>query len=50
MVGWSRKESEAFASMANIQLEFKGVGTVYKQSVSKGKTLKQNQKVIVEAK
>lgn len=50
MVGWSRKEAEAFASMANIHIEYKGVGIIYKQSVSKGKTLKQNQKVTVYAK
>jgi len=50
MNGWSRKEAEAFASMANINLEYKGVGIIYKQSVSKGKTLKANQKVTVYAK
>lgn len=50
MVGWSRKEAEAFASMANINLEYKGVGIIYKQSISKGKTLKSNQKITVYAK
>lgn len=50
MTGWSRKEAEAFASMANIELEYEGVGMIYKQSVSKGKTLKANQKVTVHAK
>jgi penicillin-binding protein 2B len=50
MIGWSRKEAEAFASLAGIELNFKGVGTIYKQSVSKGKTLKDKQKVTVEAK
>lgn len=50
MEGWSRKEAEAFSSMANIQLEFDGVGNIYKQDVTKGTVLKENQKVKVYAK
>ena len=50
MEGWSRKEAEAFASMANVKIEFKGIGTIYKQSVSKGTKLKENQQIVVEAK
>lgn len=50
MKGWSRKDAEAFASMANIKLTFEGVGTIYEQSVSKGTTLKQDQEVTVKAK
>ncbi len=50
MEGWSRKEAEAFASMANITLEFDGVGTITSQSISKGTVLKANQKVKVKAK
>lgn len=50
MEGWSRKEAEAFASMANIDLKFEGVGSIYKQSVTKGTKLKDNQKVTVYAK
>lgn len=50
MTGWSRKEAEAFAAMANVEIEFKGVGSIYKQSVSKGTKLKANQKITVTAK
>lgn len=50
MDGWSRKEAEAFGSMANVDIEFKGIGTIYKQSVSKGTKLKANQKITVYAK
>lgn len=50
MTGWSRKEAEAFASMANVEVEFEGVGTIYEQSVSKGKALTSNQKITVKAK
>lgn len=50
MEGWSRKEAEAFASMANIQLEIDGIGNIYKQSVNKGTVLKANQKVKIYAK
>ncbi|MGN1277416.1 MAG: penicillin-binding transpeptidase domain-containing protein, partial [Floccifex sp.] len=50
MEGWSRKEAEAFASMANIQLQFNGQGAIYKQNVTKGTKLKANQEVIVNAK
>lgn len=49
MDGWSRKEAEAFASMAHVQIEFKGMGTISKQSVSKGTKLKANQKITVTA-
>lgn len=50
MDGWSRKEAEAFASMANIDIEFDGIGMIYKQSVDKGTKLKDGQKVKVYAK
>lgn len=50
MEGWSRKEAEAFASMANIDLEFDGIGSIYKQDVTSGKELKPHQKVKVYAK
>lgn len=50
MEGWSRKEAEAFALMANVNIEFDGVGTIYKQDVSKGTKLKNNQKIKVYAK
>ena len=50
MTGWSRKEAETFASMANIDITFEGIGSIYKQSVSKGTKLKANQKVKVYAK
>ncbi len=50
MEGWSRKEAEAFASMADIQLEIDGIGNIYKQSVNKGTVLKAKQKIKVYAK
>lgn len=50
MDGWSRKEAEAFASMANITIKYEGLGTIYKQSVSKGDKLSANQEVTVYAK
>ncbi len=50
MIGWSRKEAEAFASMAGVKIEYDGVGIIYEQSVSKGKTLKQDQTITVKAK
>jgi len=50
MVGWSRKEAEAFAMMANVDIEFDGIGMVYKQSVTKGTKLTANQKIKVYAK
>lgn len=50
MTGWSRKEAEAFGTMANVEIEFDGVGTIYKQSVTKGTKLKANQKIKVYAK
>lgn len=50
MDGWSRKEAEAFASMANVKIKFDGLGTIYKQSVSKGTKLKENQEITVYAK
>lgn len=50
MTGWSRKEAEAFGTMAHVDIEFKGEGTIYKQSVTKGTKLKSNQKITVTAK
>lgn len=50
MEGWSRKEAEAFASMANVKMSFEGVGAIKSQSVPKGTKLKQNQKIVVKTK
>lgn len=50
MVGWSRKEAEAFASLAGINIVTNGAGTIYKQSVAKGSTLKAKQVIKVYAK
>ncbi len=50
MEGWSRKEAEAYATMANVKIKFEGIGTIYKQSVSKGTKLKANQEITVYAK
>ena len=50
MEGWSRKEAEAFGTMASVNIEFKGIGTVYKQSVTKGTKLKPDQKIVLDAK
>ena len=49
MVGWSRKEVEAFANMAGVSIEFKGLGKVTKQSVTKGTTLSEELKIEVSA-
>lgn len=49
MTGWSRKEAEAFANMANVEIQFEGIGNVYKQSVSKGTKLTENEKITVYA-
>ncbi len=50
MEGWSRKEAEAFASMANVTLEVSGVGTIYEQNVKKGTVLKDGQIIKLKAK
>lgn len=50
MDGWSRKEAEAFASMANVEIQFDGIGSVYQQSVTKGTKLTGGQKIVVKAK
>lgn len=50
MTGWSRKEAEAFASIANVEIEFDGLGTIYEQSIDTGTILKDNQKIKVKAK
>lgn len=50
MKGWTRMEAEAYADLADIKLTFNGVGSIYKQSVKKDKTLKKDQKVKVYAK
>lgn len=47
MEGWSRKEAEAFASMANVKIKYEGIGTITKQSVNKGTKLEPNQEIIV---
>lgn len=50
MEGWSRKEAEAFAAMANVKIDFSGVGSIYEQDVVKGTKLKANQEIKVKAK
>ena len=50
MDGWSRKEAEAFAAMADVRMTFDGVGTIYKQNIPKGTKLKSNQEIKVQAK
>lgn len=50
MVGWSRKDAEAFGSLAGINVTTVGAGTIYKQSVEKGTSLKAKQQVKVYAK
>ncbi len=50
MDGWSRKEAEAFAAMADVRITFDGVGTIYKQNVPKGTKLKSNQEIKVQSK
>ncbi len=49
MEGWSRKEAEAFATMADVTIEVEGTGTIYDQSVSKGTTLEAGQTITVYA-
>lgn len=49
MKGWSRKEAEAWASMAGVTLEFKGTGTITSQSVSKGTELESGETITVKA-
>lgn len=50
MEGWSRKEAEAFATMADVTIEVDGTGTIYDQSISKGTTLEAGQTITVYAK
>jgi len=45
MIGWSRKDAEAFADLSGIKLTIKGTGTVARQSVDKGATIKSGTKV-----
>lgn len=49
MTGWSRKEAEAFGSLAGVNITVVGAGTIYKQSVEKGTTLKNKQTIKVYA-
>ena len=49
MVGWSRKEAEAFGSLAGVNITVSGAGTIYKQNVEKGTTLKSKQTIKVYA-
>ncbi len=49
MEGWSRKEAEAFASLANVNLTYEGIGTITKQSVTKGTQLEAGQEITVYA-
>ncbi len=50
MDGWSRKEAEAFANMANVDISFEGVGMIYNQNVTKGTVLTPGQAITVMAK
>lgn len=50
MVGWSRKEVEAFANMAGVTIKFEGLGKVSEQSVSKGTVLTPELEIVVTAK
>ena len=50
MIGWSRKEVEAFASMANVKVEFNGLGVVEKQSIEKGTVLNSNDTIVLDTK
>lgn len=50
MTGWSRKDAEAFANLAKIEIEVDGAGTIYRQSVRKGMTLTEGKNVKVYAK
>ena len=50
MIGWSRKDAEAFASLAGVEIEVNGVGSIYEQSVSKGTILNSKVKIKVSAK
>ena len=49
MIGWSRKEVEAFANMAQMTIEFDGLGRVSEQSVTKGTILTPDLKIKVKA-
>ena len=50
MIGWSRKDAEAFASLAGVEIEVNGIGSIYEQSVSKGTILNSKVKIKVSAK
>jgi penicillin-binding protein 2B len=50
MIGWSRKDAEAFGALAGVNITTVGAGTIYKQSVAKGTTLKSKQTIKVYAK
>lgn len=49
MEGWSRKEAEAFASMANVVIKFEGIGLISEQDIPKGTVLDINQEITVRA-
>ncbi len=48
MIGWSRKDVEAFSSLSGIPITIKGEGNVYKQS-SKGQVITSKSKITVYA-
>lgn len=50
MTDWSRKDAEAFAELAGINIEVEGVGTIYKQSIEKKAILHKGDTIKVYAK
>lgn len=50
MLGWSRKEAEAFASLTGVEIKMNGLGSIYAQSITKGTELKQGTEIELYAK
>ena len=50
MLGWSRKEAEAFASLTGVEIKMNGLGSIYSQSITKGTELKQGTVIELYAK
>ena len=50
MLGWSRKEAEAFASLTGVEIKMNGLGSIYAQSITKGTELKQGTVIELYAK
>ena len=48
--GWSKKDVQAFANKANIEVEFEGYGYVYEQNLKADITLEVEEKLIVKLK